>query len=321
MKLILLCVLLGVVLASALTPREQFIEFQHKYSKVYAADEFLLRYDVFRDNLKRIDEMNAGLASPVFGVTKFMDLSPVEFKDLYLMKKPVNTQHLRAEKPAPQVYNNPIPSSFDWRNKGAVTPVYNQGQCGSCWAFSTTENIESMWFLAGNSMTELAMQQIVDCDTSDDGCGGGDPPTAYQYVISAGGMEPLSDYPYTAEDGNCNFQASEVVAKISSWQYATQSNDEAAMASFLVANGPLSICVDASSWQYYSSGIIMQGSCGQSLDHCVQATGYATDSSGTPYWIVRNSWGSDWGLNGYLYVERGDNVCGISDEATCSVVN
>jgi len=314
--------LLAVAAAASLSAREQFIQFQHKYQKVYAADEFLLRYDNFRENLKRVEQLNANLKEPTFGVTKFMDLSPAEFRSMYLMKKPVNTQHLRPLKPFKPIdlEKSPMPSSFDWRNQGALTPVYNQGQCGSCWAFSVTENIESMWFLANHGLTQLAMQQIVDCDTSDDGCGGGDPPTAYQYVISAGGLDPLSAYPYTGQDGYCNFQSSEIAASISSWQYATQDNDENQMAAFLASTGPISICVDAETWQYYSSGIIMHGSCGQSLDHCVQAAGYNTDSNGTPYWIVRNSWGTDWGLDGYLYVERGQNVCGISDEATCSVV-
>jgi cathepsin F len=314
---------LGVVFAAALTPRQQFIHFQHKYEKVYSAEEFLLRYDIFKENLKRVEKMNAGKDTPVYGVTKFFDLTPAEFKEHYLMKRTVDTKHLRAGKPVQPVDPKvKIPGSWDWRTKGAVTPVYNQGQCGSCWAFSTTENIESMWNLAGHPLTQLSMQQIVDCDTSDDGCGGGDPPTAYQYVMSAGGMDPLSDYPYTAEDGYCNFQSSEVAAKISNWQYATQDNDENVMAAKVVSEGPLSICVDAASWQYYNGGIIMHGDgCGDSLDHCVQIVGYATSSDSTPYWIVRNSWGTDWGEQGYLKVERGYDVCGISDEATYAVIN
>jgi len=139
--------------------------------------------------------------------------------------------------------------------------------------------------------------------------------------MSAGGMDPLSDYPYTGEDGYCSFQSSEVVAKITNWQYATQNNDENQMAAQLVSEGPLSICVDAESWQSSPGGLLLPGAgCGQSLDHCVQAVGYATSGS-TPYWIVRNSWGTDWGENGYLKVERGYNVCGISDEATYAVIN
>jgi len=251
-----------------------------------------------------------------------MDLTAEEFKRYYLLKNPVNTDKSLKPYTPIDVEKVNAPTSFDWRTKNAVTPVYNQQQCGSCWAFSITENIESMWYLAGNTLTSLSMQQVVDCDTSDDGCNGGDPPTAYQYVISAGGLDTYSSYPYTAQDGSCQFSQSNVAAHISNWAYATQSENEDNMVAYLYQNGPLSICVDAESWQYYSGGVIMKGSgCGNSLDHCVQAVGYSVSSSGTPYWIVRNSWGTDWGLNGYLYVERGQNVCGIAQEATSSIIN
>jgi len=267
--------------------------------------------------------MNAETGSiNTYGVTKFMDLTPAEFKAKYLMKKPVDTRANRATKPFTPIdlTKVSVPASFDWRNEGnVITPVYNQGQCGSCWAFSITENIESMWAIAGNSLTQLSMQQVVSCDTSDSGCGGGDPPTAYAYVESAGGLEAYSDYPYTGENGYCSFNAADVVAKISGWNYATQSQDESQMAAFLVSTGPLSVCVDASTWQYYNGGVVMGGTCGQSLDHCVMAVGYSTSSS-TPYWIVRNSWGTDWGINGYIYVEQGQDTCGIAQEATCSTI-
>jgi len=197
-----------------------------------------------------------------------------------------------------------------------VTPVYNQGQCGSCWAFSTTEAIESAWFLSGKKLAKLAMQQIVDCDTTDQGCDGGDPPTAYQYVISAGGLDSLSSYAYTAQDGTCAFKAKDVVAKISDWEYVTQDQDEGAMLNFVSSTGPPSICVDAESWQYYTGGIITTSDgCGTSLDHCVQLTGFGTANS-TDYWHVRNSWGTDWGEKGYLRVQRGSDVCGIAQEVT-----
>eukprot|EP01087_Luapelamoeba_hula_P008213 TRINITY_DN203_c0_g1_i1.p1 TRINITY_DN203_c0_g1~~TRINITY_DN203_c0_g1_i1.p1 ORF type:complete len:323 (-),score=38.21 TRINITY_DN203_c0_g1_i1:201-1169(-) len=318
--LVALCVLffVGLAVAYPANPRASFIEFQHKYNKVYAAEDFVPRYKIFLDNLAAVEGKNP----EVYGITKFMDLTPEEFKSIYLMDRPVDTAAIKATKPSIEVPQVELPALFDWRNKGVVTPVYNQGQCGSCWAFSTTENIESMWALAGNSLTQLSMQQIVDCDTSDDGCNGGDPPTAYQYVQSAGGLEAYSSYPYTAQDGYCQFSSSSVVAQISGWNYATQSQDENAMANFLVQYGPLSICVDAESWQYYNGGVITSGDgCGTSLDHCVMATGFSTQGSNGPYWIVRNSWGTDWGMSGYLFVQMGANVCGIAQEATCSTVS
>jgi len=322
MRSLLLLLLFAVVLVSAIKSdvRESFTAFQHKYGKIYPADEFQTRFRIFQDNLNTVAKMNNGKAYPTYGITKFMDLTPSEFKAKYLMKKPINTAAIKATKPQVLTPTNvQLPASFDWRDKGVVTPVYNQGQCGSCWAFSITENIESMWAIAGNQLAQLSMQQVVDCDTSDDGCNGGDPPTAYQYVMSAGGLEAYSDYPYTGENGYCSFNSADVVAKISGWNYATQSGNENNMANYLVNNGPISICVDAESWQYYTSGIIMKGDgCGTSLDHCVQAVGFSS-SNGTPYWIVRNSWGTDWGMSGYLYVEMGQDVCGIAQEATCAV--
>jgi len=216
------------------------------------------------------------------------------------------------------------PSTLDWRVKGAVTPVKNQEQCGSCWAFSVAENVESQWILAGhgnNKTVDLAPQQIVDCDQSDAGCNGGDPPTAYEYLMSTGGLESESAYPYTAEDGTCRFNKAAVSAKISNWKYATSGDDETTLQNNLASWGPLSVCVDAASWQDYAGGIMGGWQCAwiNILDHCVELVGYDTTAS-TPYWIVRNSWGTDWGENGYIRLEMWDDTCGIAMEATSAVI-
>jgi len=219
--------------------------------------------------------------------------------------------------------NLKVPESFDWRSKNAVTPTKNQGQCGSCWAFSATEAIESQWFLAGHSLISLAPQQIVDCDKVDQGCNGGDTPTAYQYVIQAGGMETEKDYPYQAEDDKCAFEKSKVAATIKSWTYITKNKNETEMVQKLYALGPLSICVDAASWQFYVGGVI-EHLCYDALDHCVMITGYNDQydwlDRKVPVWNIRNSWGSDWGYDGYLYVERNENLCGVADEVTIPLV-
>jgi len=302
----------ATVLASDLT--SQFIEFQHTYGKFYAdVNEYELRYNIFKFNVERAAQKQKNDTKAQWGITKFMDMTPEEFKGTVLMKRTFTShQPKNVAKSLPQ---KPLQSSFDWRNHSpaVLTPVYNQGQCGSCWAFSITENIESQWALAGNSLVSLSMQQVVSCDTSDDGCNGGDPPTAYEYVISAGGLVPYSDYPYTAETGSCQVNTGEIVAHIGS--YTTISSESDAQ-TYLVQNGPLSVCVDAESWQYYTGGIITTSSdCGTSLDHCVMITGYGTSES-TPFWYVRNSWGTDWGQSGYLQVESGADVCGIAQEIT-----
>jgi cathepsin F len=316
--LLLLAALLAVTFAA--DPLSQFVSFQHQYGKMYRTkEEFEMRFTVFKNNLAVASKLNARGDNATYGVTKFMDMTQAEFANIILMKKPINKNIPGKVWKAQKLLG--LPSSFDWRDQNAVTPVYNQGQCGSCWAFSVTENIESQWFLGGHTLTSLSMQQIVSCDTSDDGCGGGDPPTAYQYVMSAGGQEYYSDYPYSGEDGSCQFNSADIDATLSNWQYVTQSEDENAMQSFLVSNGPLSVCVDAESWQYYQGGIITTSSdCGTSLDHCVMITGYGTSES-TNYWNVRNSWGTDWGLEGYLMVQMGSDVCGIAQEVTSAIVS
>jgi C1A family cysteine protease len=290
--------------------------FGRKYPSLY---EYNNRYSIFKDNLKIAAELNTKDEHASYGVTKFMDLSRQEFSEFYLIKNFTSPKRRGESFPVlPKVEHDvELPASYDWNDKGMVTGVYNQGQCGSCWAFSTTENVESMWAIAGHSLQSLAMQQLVDCDTMSGGCGGGNPPNAYVYLIRTGGQESLSAYPYTAQDGPCQFNPQYVAAKIRTWGYVTTRDDENAMGQFTYQRGPPSVCVDAQYWQYYNGGVITRN-CGYSMDHCVQITGWST-VEGIPAWNVRNSWGTDWGYNGYLYVMRGANVCLIGDEVTSSL--
>jgi len=324
MKTAILVLIVFLGLAFAASPlhsdpaRQEFIAFQHKYGKVYAnSEDFEMRFSIFKSNVARAGKLQQKDPLTKYGVTKFMDMTPDEFKNIVLMKRTIPNNRTKKNLFKGDTPLIPEGTTFDWRNKGnVVTPVYNQAQCGSCWAFSITENIESQWALAGNALTQLSMQQVVSCDTNDDGCGGGDPPTAYEYVIGAGGLESYADYPYTSENGDsgsCNFQSSDIVAHISSF---TTIGSEQQAQSYLTSNGPLSVCVDASSWQYYNGGIITTSSdCGTSLDHCVMITGYGVQD-GTNYWWVRNSWGTDWGQSGYLQVQSMQDVCGIAQEIT-----
>jgi len=317
MKLILICLcLLFVTLCFATSAQEQFSSFVRKYAKNYRApQEYARRFGIFQKNMQIAEKLNAlhgGMAT--FGVTKFSDLSEEEFRATVLM--PAGSIKQRNKVVSDREFSNDIPTEWDWISKGAVTPVKDQGQCGSCWAFSATEAIESQWFLAGNKLVELAPQQIVDCDKGrgDEGCNGGDTVTAYQYVMEAAGMELESSYPYHARDQQCQFSASKVVSKIKSWEYITKNKNETEMAAKMVTAGPLSICVDASTWQNYNGGVITKN-CGTDLDHCVMITGFRTEKN-VPIWLVRNSWGSDWGEDGFIWVERGKNLCGVGEEVT-----
>jgi len=206
---------------------------------------------------------------------------------------------------------------FDWRREGAVTPVKNQGQCGSCWAFSATENIESVFYLAKKSLPVLGPQQIVDCDRKCYGCSGGWPYLAYEYIIGYGGQDSESSYPYTARDGSCRPNKNGIAATIS--RYNQISHNENIIQSQLATVAPFSICVDASKWYLYQGGILSANQCGTGLDHCVQLVGYDTTSSPAA-WLVRNSWGTGWGESGFIRLQMFHGTCGMNTAVTSAVV-
>jgi len=321
MKYFVFVILLAFVSAASLQENMQsFVKFATRYGKSYSDIEFGYRFHVFSENLKIAAAQQARETGTArYGVTKFSDLTPEEFRANYLMPKELYKNHKKdPKKVAKPLTPVALPDSYDWNDKGAVTAVYDQGQCGSCWAFSATETVESYHFLSGKSLVGLSQQQIVDCDSDCYGCNGGWTDKAFDYIKSAGGQDTLDSYPYTAQDGSCNFNPSNVAADVVSWTWVTQSDDENAMQQAVYQTGPLSICVDASSWQNYNGGVISD--CGTDIDHCVQLTGFSTQD-GTPAWNVRNSWGTGWGENGYLYVARGGNVCGIGSTVISLVAN
>jgi len=303
---------------------QQWRQWKATHDKVYAQDEEPIRFQNFLASIQRIANLNAKATSAKFALNKFSDMSSAEFRAFYLLKNPILTNKTAPRTFIPVNKDNDLPDTFDWRPKGAVTAVKDQQQCGSCWAFSATENIESIWMLKNgrnvSNMAPLSPQQIVDCDSYDDGCDGGNPPTAYQYVIEAKGMDTNADYPYTGTDGNCAFNANKVYAKITNWAYACNYWEEDTLRAALVQNGPPSICVDAANWQDYQSGVMTAYECAwvNMLDHCVQAVGYDMTAS-TPFWIVRNSWSTGWGENGYIRLEYGHNSCGLTNEASSAI--
>jgi len=219
------------------------------------------------------------------------------------------------------------PAKLDWTDTaGAVSPVKDQAQCGSCWAFSATEGIEAGVFQStGSASPSLSPQQIVSCDKTDAGCNGGDLPTAFDYVESAGGLDTEEDYPYTSQTGRSgSCKSSTPVVKVTDYKYAVSpceggscsNQDEDGLKAALAEHGPLSVCINAESWNGYYGGVL-SGTCSgayNTLDHCVQLVGYDTTAS-TPYWKVRNSWGTSWGESGFIRLPMGVNSCGIADEA------
>jgi len=316
MKYLVLLTFLAFVFAADI--EGEFQKWVANHQKVYAPEEYQRRLAIFTSNVDLIQQLNENAESgATYSLNKFADLSPAEFKAYYLGYVPSATPKEIEEL---ELSTEAVPDTFDWISKDKVTPVKNQEQCGSCWAFSATENIESVWMIAKDltpsTFKPLAPQQIVDCDKRDGGCNGGNPPTAYEYIIEAGGQDTEASYPYHAVNQACQFKPADVEVKIAS--YKTISN-EADMKTATATVAPLSICVDAAQWQFYSSGVMTPSQCGTSLDHCVQAVGYDT-AANPPYWNVRNSWGADWGMSGFIRLEYGHNTCGLTEETTTAVV-
>jgi len=317
MKSILLLSLLAIVLATV-DLESEFFKWTTTHQKTYTPEEYQRRLAIFSANLDLIQQLNENSETgATFSLNKFADLTPTEFKTYYCGYVPSGKTDIEELELPTDIQ---APSTFDWIAKGKVTPVKNQEQCGSCWAFSATENIESVWLIAKDltpaNFQPLSPQQIVDCDKTDGGCNGGNPPTAYEYVIKAGGQDTEASYPYHAVNQACQFKPADVEVKIASYK---RVSGEANMIDATATVSPLSICVDASQWQFYNSGVMTPSQCGTSLDHCVQVTGYDI-SAATPYWEVRNSWGTDWGMKGFIRLEYGHNTCGLTQETTTAVV-
>jgi len=264
----------------------------------------------------------------VFGITKFADMFQDEFAATRLGYR---RAAVRPHAPVLALEANlSAVSAVDWRQRGAVTPVKDQGECGSCWAFSATEEIESALFMSTGQLKQLSTQQVISCDKKDDGCDGGDTVTAYQYVEKAGGIDLASDYPdrshVSGNTGKCSWDHKEAT-HVSGFTWATKPcengscrfQNEKALAASLAQHGPVSICVNAggSGWDLYKGGVYSRkcSAAAKDLDHCVQLVGFdATASPG--YWIVRNSWNTDWGEKGFMRLAMGKNLCGVADEAT-----
>jgi len=301
-----------------------FASFLSTYNKSYDGQEYINRLNIFAQNLiiaekydlesRNTDPSPFARSSAEYGITQFMDLSPDEFKSQYLTSEPssmfLNVSELSFTANETLVEENLKDDIFDWGQRGKTTPVYNQGSCGSCWAFSVTEQLESMWAIAGHPLEHLSMQQLVDCDRRiSRGCAGGNVGDAWNYLHSVGGQDSYESYPYVGRDEPCHFNHAHIAARFRSWGWITRTRDEHVMRKYLLGVGPISVCVDAHQWQYYRNGIVR--SCGRSIDHCVQITGWDNTYEA---WVVRNSWGKHWGNEGYIAIAAFGNVCAIADD-------
>ena len=297
--------------------QKEFSIFRERFSKTYSTKEELeSRFTIFRHNFVNILAHNADRRQNfTLGVNQFTDLTPEEFKQQYVsgLKAEVGSYGCKTFSSSA----SGAPSSIDWRTKGGVTSVKDQGQCGSCWTFSATGAIEGAWAISKGQLVDLSEQELVDCATGiaygSRGCQGGQMEGAFKFVIEHGQCS-LSSYPYTAKDGTC--KTCSALAHISSCS-DVRPNDQISLKG-AVAQQPVAVAISADSriFQSYSSGVITSTSCYTTLNHGVLVVGYGTEN-GLDYWEVKNSWGPTWGVGGYVKILRSSStndpgICGIS---------
>jgi cathepsin F/cysteine peptidase B len=342
---ILLC--FAALASAAVVPQshselaDAFTQFRAKHNVNYKdAAEEAHRFAVFEANMARAREIQQRNPLAVFGANAYADRTPDEFKVRHNAQDAIAESLSRAAQlpeksktwkrvPRPTAADlKGLPVSVDWRTKGVVTPVKNQGQCGSCWAFGAIANIESMWAIAGYNLTSLSEQQLVSCDhTFSYGCNGGGSILADWYLTDEhnGTVYTEASYPYVSEYGTvpaCNENNRTIGAQIAGGEILLPW-DVRGMELFLATRGPAAVAVDASSFQSYVSGIMTE--CTSLLpDHQVTVVGYGSgaDASGStvPYWIIKNSWGATWGEQGYIRLERGRNLCNVELLVTSATV-
>ncbi|XP_023218488.1 cathepsin L1-like [Centruroides sculpturatus] len=297
--------------------------FKAKFNKTYENNEELARRLIWEEKLAAITKHNIeydlGLHTFTTGLNQFSDMTHEEFvQKMNGLKRPVNI----TSKPLytfTRLSNVILPDSVDWRKEGYVTPVKDQGQCGSCWAFSATGSLEGQHKKKTGKLVSLSEQNLVDCSGKEDneGCEGGLMDNAFEYVKVNKGIDTEDSYPYEAMNDKCRFKRSSIGATCTGY-VDVKSGDEEALKQAVATIGPISVSIDASadSFASYSGGVYSSYICSSTdLDHGVLVVGYGTTKDGKDYWLVKNSWGTSWGLNGYIMMARNcNNMCGIATD-------
>jgi len=330
-SLLVIAVVIASVSASRLFNLEldgQWESFKSQHGKNYEAEEEVGRRLRWERNLKFIEKHNAEAENGVHtfrvAMNQFGDMTNEEFRrqmNGYRMSDKSTVEDRDYFVPE----NVEIPDSVDWRTQGYVTPVKDQGQCGSCWAFSSTGSLEGQHFKATGKLVSLSEQNLVDCsgNQGNQGCDGGLMDQAFTYIKVNKGIDTEKSYPYEAVDGSCRFKKANVGATDKGFK-DVQSGDESDLTNAIATVGPISVAIDASqdSFQFYSSGVYYEPDCSSTeLDHGVLAVGYGKDSEGKEFYIVKNSWAATWGDKGFIMMSRNkDNNCGIATAASYPLV-
>jgi len=311
------CILVSLAIQPKLNAK--WAEYKAYHKKVYRPLEDLRHRQTWEENLMKISihnlEESLGQHTWTMGVNAFTDLTAEEFKQMHNCNRKGNNQ-INATF-FEEDGNVQLPKFVDWRKKGAVTPIKDQGQCGSCWAFSSIASLEGLNAIKNKKLANFSEQQLVDCSKKDHGCNGGLMVTALSYTAK-NGIESEKGYPYKAKDQQCAFNKSEVVFKNKGVKQIAQGS-EIGLTKAVAQVGPISVAIDAShgSFQMYQSGVYYEPQCDPDfLDHGVTVVGYGTENQ-HPYYLVKNSWGTGWGDKGYIKMSRNrKNNCGIASMAS-----
>ena len=304
-----------------------FQKFITKYKKNYkSVNEFLARYEVFKRNVHAA--LSAPKASFTTGITKFSDMTQQEFAKTYLNLN-YDAMAVANFEPVTVKTKNAAPTSYDWRNQGRVSAIKDQASCGSCWAFATVANLEGLYYANKGVMKTFSEQMLVDCDTQDSGCNGGLMQYSFNWLKSNGGIMYDTDYPYVGSEQTCKSDKTKYAdfkvtgyKKLGSTWSTWSCVDEDEIKEFLYETGPLAVALNADYLSSYTGGIVdyTSSKCPYSgINHAVTMVGYGTDSM--DYWIVKNSWGKDWGESGYFRLRRGNGTCGINCYITTATVS